>query len=167
MKLRKFYLLVLILPLLAFSDLHKYYISVTQVNFNKDYNSIQMTSKIFVDDFQQVLREHYDENIILDNKNKSRTIDLYIERYLLQKIKVTLNNKAAKIVFIGKEYDADIIKCYLEIEGVNRINTLEISNKVLFEIFEDQQNIIKTKINSKRESFILLPKKDAAVLKFN
>lgn len=160
-------MLILIIPLLAFSGLHKYYISVTQVDYLEDNKSIQITSRIFIDDFERVLRERYDESITLTDKDEPKTIDLYIERYLREKIKISVNGKAVELVFIGKEYDADIMKCYLEIVGVNSIDTFEISNRVLFDVFEDQQNIVKTKINSQQKSFILFPKKDAAVLKFN
>lgn len=167
MKLNHLFFLILVIPLLAFSGLHKYYISVTQVDYLEDKKYVQVTSRIFIDDFEKVLRERYDESITLNDGEESKTIDLYIERYLLQKIKITINNKDVALVFLGKEYDADIMKCYLEIKDVSSIESFEISNKVLFDVYEEQQNIIKTKINSQQKSFILFPEKDTAVLKFN
>ena len=113
------------------------------------------------------MRERYDEGITLSSKDEPKTADLYIARYLKEKLKIRINNETSQLVFIGKEYDADIVRCYLEIEDVKHIETFEVSNKVLFDVFEDQQNIVKTKINAKQKSFIFYPEKDSAVLKFN
>ena len=167
MKPLKVFLLLIALPLFAFTGIHKYYISVTQIDYVQEKESVQITSRIFIDDFERLLRERYDESITLAEKDEPTTVDLYIERYLNEKIKIKINNEDANFVFLGKEYDADIIRCYVEIEDVKNIKTFEITNQVLFDIFEEQQNIVKTKINSKQKSFILIPQKANAVLKFN
>nr|WP_255449787.1 DUF6702 family protein [Seonamhaeicola sediminis] len=132
----------------------------------QDKQSVQIITRVFLDDFENVLRERYDESITLDKTNGAN-VNLYIERYLNNKIKIKINGTAASFAFIGKEYDLDIMKCYLEIEGVESIESFEITNTVLFDMFEDQQNIIKTKINSKQKSFILVAQNDNAVLNFN
>ncbi|MDO5979917.1 DUF6702 family protein [Flavivirga spongiicola] len=167
MKFIKPFLFFIIIPLLAFTSLHKYYISVTQINFIEEKQSVQITTRIFIDDFESLLRERYDESITLAGKDEPKITDVYIERYLKEKLKIKINDKDANLIFIGKEYDIDIMKCYLEIEGVSSIESIEIKNKVLFDLYEDQQNIVKTKINSKQKSFILISQNDKAVLNFN
>ncbi|GAA3624029.1 DUF6702 family protein [Flavivirga jejuensis] len=167
MKLIKPFLFFLIIPFFAFTTLHKYYISVTQINFIEEKQSVQITTRIFIDDFESLLRERYDETITLAGKDEPKTNDTYIDSYLNEKIKVKINDEEVNLVFIGKEYDADIMRCYLEIERVDTIKSFEISNKVLFDLFEEQQNIIKTKINSKQKSFILTSQNDNSLLKFN
>ena len=167
MKLIKPILFFLIIPLFAFSIPHKYYISVTQINYIEESKSLQITTRIFIDDFENLLRERYDEKITLVGEEELPYTDAYIERYLTEKLKITINGKVANLSFIGKEYDVDIMKCYLEIEDVNSIESIEIKNKVLFDLYDDQQNIVKTKINSKQKSFILISQNDKAVLNFN
>ncbi|MDO6760313.1 peptidase E [Tamlana sp. 2_MG-2023] len=166
MKLNKLLLLLLMLPLCAFSSLHKYYISVTQIEYIEEKASVQIISRIFIDDFERLLRERYDDSITLAGKNESPEADAYIARYLSDKLKIHINGADMQLKFIGKAYEADVMKCYLEIEGVQSIKSLGITNNVLFDVFEDQQNIIKTKINSKQKSFILYPQKDYYMLKF-
>ena len=160
-------LVILILPFFAFTSVHKYYMSVTEIDYIEEKKSVQITSKIFIDDFENLLRQRYDDGITLDNKKESRTAELYIERYLREQIKIKINGKEASFDFIGKEYDVDIMTCYLEIVDVKSITSFEITNTILFEMFDDQQNIIKTKMNSQKKSYILIPKKDKAVLNFN
>ena len=159
--------LLFLVPLLAFTAVHKYYVSVTQIDFLPEKQAVQITSRIFIDDFEKLLRTRYDEKITLATKNELPTTDNYIEKYLNEKLKLKINNKDVTMTFLGKEYDTDIVKCYLEIENIKTIKTIEISNKVLFDIFSDQQNIIKTKINSQQKSFILIPQNSSNLLTFN
>jgi len=167
MKRIKIFLVIVILPLMAFSGLHKYYISVTEVDYIKDKQSVQITSRIFIDDFEKVLRERYNENVVLAGKKETKEVNQYIEAYLRSKMKVRINDNDMNFIFIGKEYDVDIIQCYIEIQNVQQINSIEITNEVLFDLFEDQQNMIKTKINSKQKSFLLNQNNKIAVLNFN
>jgi hypothetical protein len=142
-------------------------VSVTQVNYVKEQQSVQIISRIFIDDFENLLRKRFDDNITLAGNDEPQISNTYIETYLKEKIKVKINNENTNIKFIGKEYDGDIMRCYLEIESVKNINSFEISNEVLFDLFEDQQNIVKTKINSKQKSVILSSNNKYVVLKFN
>lgn len=159
--------LILILPLFAFTAMHKYYISVTQIDYFPKKQSVQITSRIFIDDLEKLLRERYDETITLSSGAQEQVTDNYIEKYLLESIKIKINGKEARIVFIGKEYDVDMVKCYLEIEKVKKIESIEIRNEVFFDLFDDQQNIVKTKIHSKLKSFLLSRNNKSAMLNFN
>ncbi|MFH6768005.1 DUF6702 family protein [Gaetbulibacter aquiaggeris] len=167
MKRIKIFLLIVILPLMAFSGFHKYYISVTQVDYIQEKRSVQITTRIFIDDFENILRERYNENIVLAGKEETKEVNKYIETYLRNKIRVRINDKDMSLIFIGKEYDVDIIQCYIEIQNVTQVKSIEITNEVLFDLFEDQQNMIKTKINSKQKSFLLNQNNKTAVLNFN
>ena len=167
MNIGKFLFLFTLLPLFAFTAMHKYYISVTQVNYVQEKQSLQITSRIFIDDFENLLRERYDDTIILAEKDEAEIIDYYIGKYLIEAITIKINDQKVSPNFIGKEYDGDIMRCYLEVEGVTSIQSFEISNKVLFDLFEEQQNIIKTKINSKQKSIIHTSQSHNTVLNFN
>lgn len=167
MKTFKFVLLILLLPLLAYSTAHKFYVSVTQVEYIKEKQTVQIISRIFIDDFEELIRQRYDEGITLDTSKEEIQIDFYIERYLQEKIKIKINDSIQTLVFIGKEYEDDIIYCYLEIENISVIKSFEITNQILFDLYDEQQNIVKTNINSKNKSFILISQNDKGVLNFN
>ena len=159
-------LILLILPLFAFTAVHKYYVSVTQIDYIKEKKSVQITSRIFIDDFEKLLRERYDQSITLAKDQDEKQIDLYIEKYLKSKLKININNKPVNLVFIGKEYEDDIMNCYLEIENISEITSFEVVNEVLFDMFKEQKNIVRTFINSKHKSFVLIPEKDKGMLNF-
>ena len=166
MKIYKYLLFVSIMSLLAFTTAHKFYVSVTQIDYIKNEQSVQIISRIFVDDFESLIRERYDDEVFLDEEGESEKADLYIERYLKSKIKIKINNEDVEFHFIGKEYELDIMYCYMEIEDVEEIKSFEVVNQILFDKFQEQQNIMRTNINSKKKSFMLTPENDKAKLSF-
>ncbi|MEP3839028.1 MAG: DUF6702 family protein [Algibacter sp.] len=167
MRVFKFVFIFSILPLFAFTTMHKYYISVTQVDYVQEKESLQIISRIFIDDFENVLRTNYDENIILAGKDEPKAVDSLMNTYLQSNLKLEINNKPVLFNFIGKAYDGDIVRCYLEVEQVKYINVFSITNSILLDYQENQQNIVKTKINSQNKSFILTSNNTNALLKFN
>ncbi|TYB78022.1 peptidase E [Bizionia gelidisalsuginis] len=158
--------LLLILPLLAFTAAHKYYVSVTQIDYLEEQESVQIITRIFIDDFENVLRQRYDASLVLNDNIDNALMDNYIEKYVLSRIQISINNSPVTIKYLGKKYTDDIVNCYLEISNVKNIKSFEIKNEVLFDIFPDQKNIVRTHINSKNKSFILIPQKDKGLLKF-
>ncbi|NNE30944.1 MAG: peptidase E [Winogradskyella sp.] len=146
---------------------HEYYVSVTKIEYAQEQNSLQIISQIFIDDFETLLRKRYDENITLDSNKESQLIEDYMNRYLQNKLKIRVNGAAVKFKFIGKEYKEDITYCYLEIENVNDLNSIEVTNRILFDILPEQQNIVRLKMKKRNKSFLLIPDNDKCVLNFN
>jgi hypothetical protein len=166
MKSIKLISVIAIFFLCSFNTLHKYYVSITQIEFVKEQQSVQIISRIFIDDFESVLRKRYDENITLDRGDDETQIDDYIKKYLLTKIEISINNQEVIPNFIGKKYDDGIMHCYLEIENIKSISTFQIKNKVLFDMFEDQKNVIRTNINNKNKTVVLTAQNDKGLLNF-
>ena len=156
----------MILLLSSFSAVHKYYISNTQIEYVEAQKSIQIITRVFIDDFENVLKQRYDDDLTFDDED-AKMIDFYTEKYLREKLKISINGKDMPLIFIGKEIEMGIVKCYLEIEDVENVYDLAVKNQTLFDLFEEQQNIIKLNINSQKKSFVLTKQNDKAVLNFN
>lgn len=162
----KLLLLIIILPLISFSALHKYYVSVTEIEYVNGQNSVQIISRIFIDDFESLLRNRYDERLTLTIENEDELVNYYTEKYLKEKLKITINDQPLEFNFIGKEYEEDIMLSYLEIGGVHDITSIEVTNRILFELFPAQKNIVRFKINSKNKSILLIKENDKGLLNF-
>ncbi|MBF8148439.1 peptidase E [Winogradskyella sp. F6397] len=168
MKLVPILIVFLCLPfLISNSDTHEYYVSVTEIEYVKEQQSLQIISQIFIDDFETLLRKRYDEQITLAIKDEAEMVDTYMNRYLSDKLKITVNGEALNFKFIGKEYKDDITYCYLEIENVSNIESIALTNQILFDVFLDQQNIVRLKIQDRNKSFLLVPENDSCVLNLN
>lgn len=161
-------LALLILPFFTSSnERHEYYVSVTEIKYAKEQQSLQIVSQIFINDFEKLLRERYDESITLEPDSEFKIIENYMKRYIADKLKIKLNGSAVNFKFIGKEYIEDITYCYLEIENVSEIKSLEVTNRILFDILPEQQNIVRLKLLNKNRSFLLVPDNDKCMLNFN
>ena len=167
MKILSVFILSTLMSLANVTEDHKYYVSVTKIEYAKAQQSVQIISQIFIDDLENLIRERYDGSITLDVNDESSMVDSYIERYLKEKILININGNPVMLQFIGKEYKEDIAYCYLEVTGVTAIDTFTISHKALFDLFVSQQNIVRTDINGKKKSFILTLGNSEAVLNFN
>ncbi|WP_299119599.1 DUF6702 family protein [uncultured Winogradskyella sp.] len=161
-------LALLITPLFSLNKVdHEYYVSVTEIKYAEEQQSLQIISQIFINDFEKLLQERYDQNIKLAPDSDSKLIEKYMQRYLADKLKIKVNDGVVKFKYIGKEYKDDITYCYLEIENVSEIKSIEITNRVLFDILPEQQNIVRLKLLDKNKSFLLQPYNDKCMLNFN
>lgn len=159
-------LVLLTVPLISFTALHKFYVSVTEIEHVKGQQSVQIISRVFIDDFENLLRQRYDEDITLATENENPLVDYYTQKYLNDKLRITINNKRQKFDFLGKEYEDDIMLCYMEIVDIDSISSIEISNKILFELFSDQKNIVRLKMNNINKSLLLIKENDKGMLNF-
>lgn len=160
-------LILLVLPLITAATDHKFYVSITKIEYVQEKASLQIISKIFIDDIEDVLQQRYDPNVSLATPKETKKEFEFIKKYLSQKIQIKVNGKPVEFTFIGKEYDTDIMKVYLEIENISSLKSLEISNEILMELFEEQQNIIHFKSNDTRRSLILDKDNPKGMLNFN
>lgn len=160
----KIFFLFIVLPLLSFTVAHKYYVSVTEIEYVEDKQSLQIISRVFIDDFEKLLRERYNEKITLAVENEMEIADFYIQKYLNEKFKIEINSQLVDLNFLGKEYEDDIMLCYLEVESIQKISSIQVVNQVLFDVFPDQQNIVRIKINSTNKSILLNKENDKGLL---
>jgi hypothetical protein len=154
MKLKKIFLLFLIIPLLSFSA-HKYYLSLTQIKFKEETKSIQIIINVFMDDIEHALNTENSIDLQLTTKKELKNNDVYFEKYLKNTLQFKINTIAKDFKYIGKEYDGDLVYFYLEIENISKVSSIEISNKILLKYFPKQQNLVKSKVGKKNKSVLL------------
>lgn len=165
MKKKLICLFILALPLLSFTA-HKFYVSVTHVNYVENEHAFQITTRVFIDDLEALLLERYDIQARLATPEESSVADSYIEKYLKAKLLIKIDGELQEYQFLGKRYDNDVLICYLEITRVNRPNmkSLEVQNEILTEMFEEQQNLVHLKIRGKKKSFVLYRESNKGML---
>lgn len=165
--MKKTLLILLLVPILLSVASHKYYLSVTDLEYNRDSQSLQMITRLFYDDVEAVLKERYDETIAVDETADQEKLDRYLRKYLNAKLKITVNKEEQMLVFVGKEYEDDYIVVYTEIEDVLTIRTLTIENTLLMDVFPEQKNMVHTEILGKKKSFLMEDGNANALLNFS
>ena len=156
----------LIYSLSAFTSVHKYYLSITEIEYAQEQKSLQIISRIFVDDFQKLLQNRYDKSIELVRGKNNEQTNLYIERYFEDKLKIEINNKTLPLKFIGKRYEDDLIICYFEGIQVEDFHKVSITNLILTDLYQEQKNLIHFKKNDETKSLMLMKDNPEGELKF-
>ncbi len=161
-------LFLLFLPLIMAIGVHKFYVSVTNIEYYDKGKALQITSRVFIDDFEKALEERYEVKALLGTPEEVLNADEYITKYLNAKFLVKINGKPSRYQFLGKKYDNDIMICFLEIPEISldQLNSIEIQNELLMDIFEEQKNILHFKILEKKKSFVLIRESNKGMLNF-
>ena len=160
-------LLLFIIPILLSAGLHKFYVSTTTMEYVPEQKSLQIISKLFIDDLENVLRERYDQSVSLGTKKERPQDEIYLKEYVLKKMKIWLDGREVEIKYIGRKYEIDVVKIFLEVTPVSDFESLEMENSLLFDLTKEQQNIVHLKRGESRKSMIMNTDHPKRMLNFN
>jgi hypothetical protein len=154
---KKLIILLFAFLLLSF-NLHKIHVSLTNVVYKQEKKILQITTRLFIDDLENALSKKFNKTIELNTDRETKNIDKLINEYISENLEIKLNSNNIKLQYLGKEYEQDIVYIYFEIENTNDFSKIEVKNTCLFELFDDQRNIIKIKTKKTKKTFFLQPK---------
>ena len=130
--------------------IHPYYVSVSELVFNKDVSSLQITKKIFFDDLELVLQnENNNENFDILNSEKD-LVNSYIEKYIKKNMFFMVDGKPKELNYLGHEVINSRINSYFEIMNIKKIETIEIKDTSLLNYFDTQENLTYFEIDNQR-----------------
>lgn len=141
---------------------HDFHSSITEINYNTESKSFEVSLKVFYDDFEDALNQatmtdSYLENTMsifsdnVDEKSSSRitldnqgTHDEIIEIYLKDKFILKTKDKSLLMNFVGTELEVsnNIFWIFFELPHKGSVKEMSLTNSILLEVFSDQQNII-------------------------
>ncbi len=148
-------LILLLLPLLAFAGAHKFYVSLTDIAYDQETKALQIISRLFTDDTEKLLRERYNEAVFLSAEEEHEQVDEYLERYLEEKFRISVNGIPREVNYLGKEYKTDKIVLYLEVTNVEAVEEITVANTLLSDLFPEQKNVVKVEVGDKIKSLLL------------
>jgi len=153
--------------LLIHCFLHPIHVSVTEIEYNEKNKSLEIISRIFIDDLELSVRARTgNESLDLLHPAGGLTTDALVSDYLREHLRIKVDGKSPKTNYIAHEIDDLAIVCYLEIEGVRKVKTIEVTNSVIQETHADQSNLVHVTYRSPVKSMRLTRDKPAGVLEF-
>ncbi|WP_316844845.1 DUF6702 family protein [Pedobacter psychrodurus] len=139
---------------------HPLHVSTTEVNFNAKDKTLEVSCKIFSDDFEAILAKVYKQKTDLSNPNMKTAMDELVKKYLLSHLQLKANGKAVTLSYVGFEIDHEATNIYLEVDKVVAVKSVEVSDTILYDMFDDQMSIVHIVKGANRKSTkILYPEK--------
>lgn len=164
---KTFILFIALLPLLAYTAAHKFYVSATDIEYNQQNKSLQVISHIFIDDLEKLLQERYSKDLFLLKEGEHPQADKYVQKYFQDKLHIRVNGKELELNYLGKEYDKDELLVYIEVTDVEPIHSIFVENAVLTDIFPEQKNVVKVEFQNTIKSLLLSRSEINGILKFS
>ncbi len=168
MKKKWFYPLlgILFLSLSAFA-FHKFYVGVFQVEYAAEKKMIQITSRIFIDDLNNAMEKKYHKKTFVGTEKETQAdLDLF-KKYLAENFTIKINGLTKPITFLSKEVEAgDVMVCYSRIKEIDKFKTIEISNTILVDWNDEQQNITHISAFGTKRSVLFTESSRKELLKY-
>lgn len=156
--------MVLAIALAGFA--HKFYVGIFQINYASEKKMLQITTRIFADDLENALEKKYGRRFHLGEPSQSQQDVTQMKQYLAARLMIEVNGQPQPLTYLSNELENTVLICYYRVANVEKITSLQVKAKVLFDYVTDQQNIIQTNINGKKSSLLLTPDNPEGTINF-
>ena len=134
---------------------HKFYMSITDINYNSTSKALEISIKFFTDDLEKALEEKNNSRIFLGTSKEIELTDSLLQSYLIEKFVVKQGGQIKNIEYVGQETEQEYTWAYLELKGYDSESKIWIENSVLIDLFQEQANRINFINNSYTKSVTL------------
>jgi hypothetical protein len=134
------------------AGLHPFHVSVIEINHNAADKTLEISCKIFTDDFEKALAKNYKTKVDLINPPVKAAMDSLVKKYLYSHLSIRANGKPVVFDYLGFENDHEAAYGYIEVPDVPSVSRVDISTSIMYDMFDDQMNIFHVIVNGSRKS---------------
>ncbi|MEC9091333.1 MAG: DUF6702 family protein [Planctomycetota bacterium] len=139
--------------------MHPFHVSVAEMEYNSKSQCLEVALRVWPEDLEKALTQQAKNKVDLDT---TKNIDTLIFDYLNKKIKIqNPAGKTCKLTWIGKELGIKQAWLYFEVKTGLSPADFSFSNRLFFELQEDQINLFNLNFGNRRASISFA--KDKAV----
>ena len=131
---------------------HPYHVGSVEFNYNSKSKTFEISGKFFLDDLENALKEKFGKAVHFNDPKYKTEINELLKKYAEDYLKMKSDNKFLKINYVGFEEDSEAVNIYLESESVNAPKKVEVAVSFLYNLFDDQMNIVHLVVDGKRQS---------------
>ena len=144
-------------------ELHPFHVSTTEINHNAGDKTLEISCKIFVDDFESCLSKQYHTKVDLSSASVKTAMDSLVKKYLITHLHISADSKPVTMNYLGFEKESEAANIYLEVENVASVKRVDIVDSILQDFYDDQINIVHVIVGGNRKSTKLdYPTKEAS-----
>ncbi len=131
---------------------HPIFVCVTEIEHNAKTKSLEISTKIFTDDFEKTLRAAYKTKVDLLDGLQRAEMDKLVSDYIKKHFAISIDGKPTAIKYVGYENIEEAIYCYFEIENIATLKKIAITDDILYEYKKEQISILHVTVGGKRQS---------------
>lgn len=145
---------------------HPIFVSVTEIEHNKKESTLEVSCKLFTDDFEKALRNAYHTKVDLVNPTDKAAMDKLVNDYVKKHLIITVDGKSVNLKFLGFEQVEEGIYSYYEAGGIEKMKSVTIFNNLLYEYKTEQIGLVHVIENGNRKSTKLVNPVARAIIGF-
>lgn len=131
---------------------HPIYVSMAEIEYNAKARSLEVSCKLFTDDFERALRLDYKTHVDLINPTDKTAMDKLVMDYVLKHFTIYTDGKPVAMKYLGYEHIDEGIFSYFEAENIAEPKTVGIFNTLLYTYHEQQMGLMHITVNGTRKS---------------
>lgn len=132
--------------------IHPLHVSTTEIEYNAKDKTLEISCRIYTDDFETILSKQSKVRIDLSNAALHKAMDEHVKKYVQNHLRLLVNGKLVTGNYLGFEKDDEATNVYVEVENVSNLQQLEARNSILYDLFDDQLNILHVSKSGIRQS---------------
>ena len=142
-----------VLPAPRHSPSHQIHVSVTQIEFDRAEQVVEIAIRVFADDLENALGRHAKRQVKIDSAKADKDQELgeiatgYVQRNFELKTKL---GKPVKLEWVGIEGQQGMFWLYLKGKMQGGLEGAQLRNRIFCEIYDDQVNLVNTKYQGKQ-----------------
>ncbi len=133
---------------------HPIHVSVCNIDLDPDGGKMELSVKIFADDFQDLILHKYSVQLkLMDQELPAEKISS-VNHYIGTTLKFEINGrKIEELTFEKSELNEEAIWLYYSYDHGSRIRKINVSNTLMNEKFDDQTNLLIVSYNSTQNGY--------------
>jgi hypothetical protein len=131
---------------------HPLFVSVTEITHNATDKNLEVSCKLFTDDFEKTLGSIYRKKVDLVNPVNKAETEKEVAEYIRKRLVVTLDGKPVTLEFVGFERENEAIWSYFQAAVPVAPKKIEIKNTILYEAYDKQINLMHVAVGGNRKS---------------
>lgn len=146
------------------SSVHPLHLSSMELNYTTKGGTIEISCRLFTDDLEDALRKQFKVTTDLSAPARHKAMDELLKKYTAAHLQFKANGKVLSLNYVGFEKDREAVLIYVESVPIKGLKKLEVQNSLMYDLFDDQTNIMHMLYNGERKSSKLDYPETTAVL---
>lgn len=136
-----------------FTTVHDLHLSICNLEYNVDENRIEIEQRIFIDDLENAIKKSkgFEKFNVLEGVVEQKHADLLLE-YYNDHFDLAINGKKVDVQLLEYSNNQEAFIFYFYIPDVKRVEEVSLISTILFELFDDQSNVVSLQFMSTKKS---------------